>query len=399
MSSYFNICRIGIVGLGLYAGFSAAAGEWTGFLAAETRLFFHDPLDAVQQHESLSVSFQPEFQHQWDDGYQRFVFTPFMRLDQRDDERSHADIRELYWEKSTQRWDLRLGIRKVYWGVAESQHLVDIINQTDLVENPDTEDKLGQPMVNLALVNSWGTLDLYLLPGFRQRTFPGPKGRLRAPVKLDADDAKFESSAEELHIDAAVRWSHSLGDWDLALSHFYGTSREPRFLSDFDGFRPRLFPFYDLIHQTGVEVQYTKGGMLGKFEAIHRSGQGRTFTALTAGFEYTFYSVFGSALDIGVLGEYLYDSRKDEAPTPFEDDFFAGFRLGFNDTQNTSVLAGVIVDPDTGASSWGIEASRRLGESWTLSVEARAFNGLSPEDPAFAFHRDDFLQVELAWYF
>ena len=47
---------------------------------------------------------------------------------------------------------MRLGLRKVYWGVTESQHLVDVINQTEGVENLDGEDKLGQPMLNLALI-------------------------------------------------------------------------------------------------------------------------------------------------------------------------------------------------------------------------------------------------------
>jgi len=54
-----------------------------------------------------------------------------------------------------------------FWGVTEFQHLVDIINQTDLVENIDTEDKLGQPMINLALINDWGTVDLFIMPYFR----------------------------------------------------------------------------------------------------------------------------------------------------------------------------------------------------------------------------------------
>ena len=50
----------------------------------------------------------------------------------------------------------RVGVGKVFWGVTESQHLVDIINQTDLVENIDTEDKLGQPMLETTWLQNWG---------------------------------------------------------------------------------------------------------------------------------------------------------------------------------------------------------------------------------------------------
>ena len=93
-----------------------------------------------------------------------------------DGERTHFDVRELYWETFGETWDLRIGIARVFWGVVETQHLVDIINQTDTVENSDGEDKLGQPMINLSLVRDWGTVDLFVLPGFRERTFRGVSG-------------------------------------------------------------------------------------------------------------------------------------------------------------------------------------------------------------------------------
>ena len=51
-----------------------------------------------------------------------------------------------------------MGIDKVFWGVIESRHLVDYINQTDGVEDVDGEDKLGQPMINLGLQRDWGDL-------------------------------------------------------------------------------------------------------------------------------------------------------------------------------------------------------------------------------------------------
>ena len=89
------------------------------------------------------------------------------------------------WLKVFDESELRVGLRKVFWGVTESQHLVDIINQTDLVESLDGEEKLGQPMINYALINDWGTLDLYLLPYFRERTFSGINGRLRSSLYVD----------------------------------------------------------------------------------------------------------------------------------------------------------------------------------------------------------------------
>ena len=70
------------------------------------------------------------------------TFTPFFRLDSSDGERTHLDIRELLWQSYGDTWEVRAGLGKVFWGVTESQYLVDVINQTDLVESPDGEDRL-----------------------------------------------------------------------------------------------------------------------------------------------------------------------------------------------------------------------------------------------------------------
>ncbi len=369
-------------------------------MAGELRLFPAEPAYEEQHGDDLSLTLEPEYYHQWEKRDQSITFHPFLRLDLQDPERTHADIREFYWQKAADKWELRLGLRKVFWGVTESQHLVDIINQTDLVEDPDGEDKLGQPMLNLALIGNWGTLDLFLLAGFRERTFPGDHGRLRPPLPVDTDHPEYESGAEEYHLDWAVRWSRSIGDWDIGLSHFSGTSREPRLELRFARSEfLRLVPYYEQIDQTGLDMQLTKGPWLWKLEAIHRCGQDRTFTALTGGFEYTFYGVFETDADVGLLAEYLYDSRGNDAPLPFENDVFLGVRVGFNDIQTTELLAGAIVDPDSGATAASLELSRRLGSSWRLSVEARAFMGFPESDPGFAFRKDDYLQVELAWYF
>ena len=119
---------------------------------------------------------------------------------------------------------------KVFWGVTEAVHLVDIVNQTDLVESLDGEEKLGQPMIDLSLIRDWGVVDLFVLPWFRERTFPSEDGRPRFAIPIDTHDPIYESSAEQHHVDFAARWSNSIGEWDIGLSYFYGTSREPRFV-------------------------------------------------------------------------------------------------------------------------------------------------------------------------
>ncbi|MCB1864803.1 MAG: hypothetical protein KDG50_05195 [Chromatiales bacterium] len=383
----------------LLAG-AAGAAEWSGNVALEARLFAHAPPDGHQHGDSLSVSVEPEFFHDWDDGRQSLTITPFARYDGRDNERTHADLREAFYLYVGDRWELRLGFDKVFWGVTESAHLVDIINQTDAVENIDGEDKLGQPLIKLGLERDFGNLDFFVLPYFRERTLPGPRGRLRTQPVVDTDRPIYASGAREWHVDFALRWRRSFDAWDVGISHFHGTSREPRFVPALDrGGMPVLRPLYEIIDQTGVDIQFTHDAWLWKFEGIHRSGQGPGYFAAVGGFEYTRYGIFESAADLGLLAELHYDERRDQASTPFEHDLFVGARWAANDVQSTEALVGVIQDLGDGTRAWFVEASRRFGASWKLSVDARIFSDVDTRDPLFALRDEDHVRIELARYF
>jgi hypothetical protein len=216
--------------------------------------------------------------------------------------------------------------------------------------------------------------------------------------------AVYQSRRGRGHIDLAARWTRAFGEWDVGLSHFYGTNREPRLSAGVDGKgKPALIPYYDLVQQTGVDVQWTKGRWLWKLEAIQRvrqgSGRGQSYRALTGGFEYTLSNFADSRADVGLISEYLYDQRQGKASTPFQDDLMAGVRLALNDAQSTEALFAVIVDRRSGASFLNLEASRRLGNRWKLRLESRGFAWASPSDPLFGLRRDAYLQIELARYF
>ncbi len=374
--------------------------ELTLELGAEGRAFLQAPAHPGQRHDdgALSLSALPEVYYEWGSG-RSFTFKPFARWDSVDDERTHADIRELLVQQRIGDFDLRWGIGRVFWGVTESVHLVDIINQTDLVENPDGEDKLGQPMLNLAWTSSAGTFSGFVLPYFRERTLPGAEARLRAPLPYDTGATVYESADAERHVDYALRWSLSTGQMDLGLSHFSGTARAPRLTPALGSAGPVLVPVYDLIEQTGVDVNVVSGGWIWKLEALHQHSRAEDYQAAVAGFEYTFTGVFDSAWDVGPLMEALWDSRGADAPTPFQRDLFVGARLAANDVVGTEILAGGIVDVQRGGVFGSIEASRRLGESGKLAVELRLFSDADAQDPLYFLRRDDYLQVEYRYFF
>ena len=373
--------------------------ELSGYVATEGRIFANDPLFPEQQNSSASIALAPELYHQWGNG-SAMIFAPYVRLDNVDSERTHFDIREINYLLVNGSWELRLGIGKVFWGTTEFVHLVDIVNQTDLVEDIDGEDKLGQPMVHFAMVNDWGVIDMFVLPYFRERTFPGPEGRPRLGLIVDTDHPVYESDDEEHHTDYAFRYSHYIGALDFGVSYFTGTGREPTFLPGMDsGGQPILIPFYELIDQTGVDLQVVAGQWLLKLEAIHRTGQGEDFTAHIGGFEYTFVGLGGSAIDFGIIGEWAYDDRGEAATTPYEDDTMAAVRITLNDPAGSEILAGLALDRDSSARIISVEASRRFGSGVKASLEAYAFIELPAGDPLHSLQNDDFVSLEIAYYF
>lgn len=387
----------------------AQAGEWAGEAGLEMRYFWNDA-QSPEQVDGLSPSayLLPEYYTDWNERRDSLLIEPFFRIAEDDSERTHVDLREFHWRHVADDWELKAGISTVFWGVTESQHLVDVINQTDVVENVDGEDKLGQPMIMLRLLRDWGTIDAYLLPGFRERAFSGEIDRPGAGL-IDDSLSTYESSAERYHTDFALRWTHVFGDFDVGLSHFTGTSREPRFrLVPGAGFSVALAPHYEQINQTGVDIQATLGAWLWKFEAIRRQGQGDTFTAATFGFEYSFYSVFGSEMDVGVLAEYQFDERGQGVSIPVlgalsaapgqDNNLFVGARLGFNDIQSSELLAGCALDMDSSARFCIAEGSRRLTDHWVMSVEARLFSA-DADHPLGALREDDHLQLDLTYHF
>ena len=395
------VIKIALLLAATLAAGTSNAEDWdvTGFVGIDTRAFWHDGQYEGQENGlNPSLLLQPEFYWRGDDSKQRISIVGFARMDSVDDERSHIDLREAYWGIDGNSWDLVAGVSKVFWGVTESRHLVDVINQTDLVESIDEESKLGQPMVNLNLQRDFGRIGLFVMPYFRERTFPGVDGRFRPPLVVDTDNPIYESSDEENHIDLALRYSHYIGDVDIGAHVFEGTSREARFVVAPDG--ERLLPVYDQMTQFGVDTQYTNEAWLWKLEAIARDTRVDSFFAAVGGFEYTFYGVNDSSADVGVLLEYLYDGRNDISPlTASDNDLFVGTRLALNDSDDTSVLAGVAVDLDTQELFLNIEAERRFGDNLSVELQLRSFLNADPGDALFAIEHDDYLQLRLSWYY
>ena len=351
-----------IAALALMAAADAPAQtlDFSGDLSLQARWYPQSPAFPGQRSSTGGLVVEPTFYR--DIGAATsLTFTPLYRYDSADPERTHADLREAYvlmygdWGESA--WELRLGLDRVFWGVAELHNLVDVVNQLDLVEHPRDRPKLGQPMAHLTVSGDWGIAETFLLPYHRKRTFPGPSGRLRSGRPIEKNPT-YESGAEERHVDFAARYSHAVGLLDFGLTAFIGTSREPFFLvSHQSGGLPTadapLIPYYEQMRQFGVDAQLTTGPLLYKMEAIHRGGtrnllgQKEDYGAFIFGLERAVYGLFGSQVDLTLLTEWLYDGRGRRATTVWANDLFVAGFLAFNDVQGTELVAGILGDLST----------------------------------------------------
>lgn len=376
------------------------AAEVSGDLSLEGFLFLSDPAWPHQENQSASIAANVEYFHNFQSNLS-LTIEGFYRLDSQDKERSHGDLRLAEFLYYTDTFEITAGLGQVFWGATEFVHLVDIINQTDQVDALDGEQKLGQPMVHLTIPKEWGVIEAFALPWFRERTFPGKNGRFRTPIPIDTNQAQYESSSEEHHLDFAFRYSTNLASADVGIYYFNGTARDPVLLLAFDETSkpPTLYPYYEQIGQTGLDVQLVAGEWLLKGEAYYRTGQSRSYAATTFGFEYTFTGFANSMMDMGLIGEYVYDDRDNGwLPTIYENDIMAGLRLAVNDMADTTILLGVIRDLDSGSTILAMEASRRFGDSIRINLDASFFVDMDYEDPAFAMAKDDFIKLEMVYY-
>jgi hypothetical protein len=441
----------GLCGLFFYLPVYAEI-NFSGYIEGEARLYPSNGLLKDQKEALASIAIEPELSWKSASEDHSIRFKTFARYSDPDGHRDHADIRELYYNYAGTGWQAEVGINKVYWGVVESLHLVDIVNQTDFVESVNGEQKLGQPMVSFGLEQNWGNLDLYVLPYFRERKYPDGPERFRLnlngqPINFDKNSPLYDSHKENEHIDYAIRWAKSFDTLDVGISYFSGTNREPiPILVDVIVIDPVPVPpiidtsmssYYEQMEQAGLELQYLYDDWAFKFEGVSKNLDTGDFNSTVIGFEYTLSDVGSSGGDLGLLVEYLWNDRQsvDIFPmslealpandlallsfltpvqlaalqqsaiipgdylSPFENDIFLGTRFGLNDIGSTEFLAGIIVDADDQTTSGSFEGSTRIGDDVRISLNIYFFENVDEDSAFYPLRKDDQIEAKVAWYF
>ena len=390
-------------------GLNAVGFELFGEVTLETRWFPQSPSFPLQKSYDGGLVVEPKFYAEFSPRVSLNV-SGIYRYDVTDATRTRGDVREAYLLTygGTEHisWEVRLGVGRVFWGVAEIHNLVDIVNQLDLLEHPRDRPKLGQPMVHLTVSGEWGIFESFLLPYHRTQIFPGLPGRLRSRFPISDDDL-YESEEAERHKDFAFRYSHSVGAVDFGLSNFVGTNRAPTFVSKYRPEAPsiivipELVPYYEQIRQAGVDLQLTTAALLYKLEAIHRKGESNltgendSYIALILGAEYLIDSVLGTPYSLTLLGEWSYDEREELAPNIWANDLFVAGFLAFNDIQGTELTFGFLHDLNYRSQVLNLDIKRRLSDTWSIRLESIINLKSDPQDLIYDSRRDSFLGIGL----
>lgn len=356
-----------------------------------TTQWLHFPDSEPENHSfGRSVTLELEAYHRFDSNVE-FVGDGILRMDDKDAGRRRLDAKEAYLKTTYADTDFFIGNRQVFWGKAESRNIVDVINQRDTAANTGQTEKIGASSLSAEGFIADAEWQVFYLPAFTEQTSHDPDAHPSAGLRSAA--ALFSRKDGKDADDFAARISSYSGNWDYALSGFYGTAREPlRSVTSAGLLQPR----YVLQRSVGLEGQYTSDEVLVKLEGLAGVQGSSDFSALVTGIEKTFYAVGSTKWDAGLISELQFDDRPQAA-----DELFGviGVRLTLNDTQDTSLLMLYSSDREHDQTLTSLEASRRLTDAVSLVVNASFFNARTPSSSFGMLSDDDQLSAQLKWFF
>jgi|GEM_PF-1634716 len=384
-------------------------GSWEYELASGALFYLKEDPDG-RHSTALNVSLKADYYTDWNDGDDSFIFSPFLNINQRDSNMTYVDISELTWVHVKEEWETRIGIRQETWGTVIGSSLVDVINTSSgifsaLFDSP----KLGQPMINFSRENNkYGTLDLYVLAGFRETNYPGSGSRPAIPLTIDDSNSTINNTSEYFPgLDYAARWVFPVNRWEVGLSYFKGVGRgndwQPSLTPSINGSLDSLVtitPTYNSLEQVGVELSWTKNGLSLNFEGVSRhrdrfnTNAQERYGAAVIGAEYDIGQVFNTRLSAQGVLQYLHDDRKGNGNIGVfrENDILSGINLNFNDERESSLFISNIIDVKTYEQLYLASLSTNISDQ--LKVSLSAIYVYIPDEPIES-NLDDAIDLSL----
>jgi len=316
----------------------------------------------------------------------------FGSIDQNDNDRSYADVRQALASYSSGAFTFSGGINTFFWGVSETINLLNTANQSDIKESIDSKVKLGQSFVSASYEFESSLISLFYFPKFVEVQYPV---RPMTPFPISAS-SKFEEGAGEG--DYALRWQHIFGWGEGVLGYFYGTRRDPLFI--FQPANLSLLPYYIKTQYLSVEGVIFMGDALLKLENKLGKEQNNQFYAHTIGIEYTIYPDFFKVRSVAGIFEIMYDDRDQFAETIGQNDVFVGFKAEIGEFNEFNLRAVFGRDLDFSSNYVDLAFEYRISDYLIFKAKVVQFINVDSEDSRLALIREeDFLQGSFHYAF
>jgi len=346
----------------------------------------------------------------------------FGRHDGIDRKRSALFPEEAFLEYKNNPVRVRLGYQLLNWTATEAFHPADIINARYLDGNVQNPEKLGELMGAFRYKFLDGNVEAYVMPLFTSPVFPSEDSRFRfGPLGVALGETLVLDRDGTLEDDPwflqwGARVQQSIFGADVSLHFIRHIDRSLPLVTLTDDGNGGLTPglVFQALTQVGGTYQQVWGPIIVKVEAAYRDFENpteseremlppeplfsvpdRDHTLVAVGLEYGLPHDDGESTFL-LEGQYAIGfPDEEEAPGQlllFGSDVLAGYRYAFNDVDDKTITASVIIDIEEPEQIFGnVAYQQRIGEEWRGELGFRLINfpAADPNNPQGPENLDD----------
>jgi len=414
---------------------AAAWADWRvnsrGEFGAETRFFQDDNDPGTQDYGVAAVG---RLQIDLRQRPFKIRVRGFARHDEADRGRSAFFPEEAWVQWRKDRLSLRAGWDLLNWTATEAFHPADLVNSRYFDSNVENFEKIGEFMFQARIKVGQGNVTAYVMPHFASPIFPSSRSRLSfLPAGFSLGEPYWVRRSGNVAdkpwgFQWALRVQQLIGDADVSL---HIMQHQDRFHPWVDPLTTGLRPVFLPLTQVAGTYQQVFGAWVVKVEAAYRSfDHDAANAALSTPFEAAQipnrdHAIAAAGLEYGVSldslgwdtiyfleaqsiffegGDLSGDREIRRSLNLFQRDVLAGVRVDLQDEDSTTLNLFVAMDLERRREVFAnLGASRRLGETFTISAGVRFFH-LPPRDPnqpiAFEqWHKNNSVYLNLLRHF
>lgn len=281
-----------------------------------------------------------------------------------------------------------------FWGALEAYNITDTFNTKNFLFSPyspfDKSKKYGS--WNIASTARFENGELELIVKAREEEQPLPSfNSAENPLPLPYDPSLIYPGNRQGSFYARYSANRDNLDYAFILERGYDNQRALTYNGR------SLQQTLSLCTKFAGYATLVDGNNVYKAEAAYTDSTIENYYHLGIGAEHTFYSLIAQS-DATLYLEY-YRSDTDSILQLFQNDWFGGIRLNFNDTDSSELKAGVIYDPRYGDRIIEAQFKRRLAEGWSGEFRLRRIDTDSIASPLYGDDKSLTLRAMLAYYF